>query len=48
MRTLALPQTVKHWSLTRLREKLAKIGAKIVALCDTLHSRMAEVAVRCQ
>jgi hypothetical protein len=30
MRTLALPETVKHWSLTSLREKLVKIGAKIV------------------
>ena len=25
MRTLALPETVKHWSLTSLREKLVKI-----------------------
>jgi hypothetical protein len=30
MRTLALPEAVVHWSLTRLREKLVKIGAKIV------------------
>ena len=29
-RTLALPQEVEHWSLTTLREKLIKIGAKIV------------------
>ncbi len=34
MRTLALPEPVAHWSLTSLREKLVKIGAKIVA-----HSR---------
>ena len=30
MRTLALPNAVKHWSLTSLREKLVKIGARIV------------------
>ena len=27
---LALPASVKHWSLTTLREKLIKIGAKVV------------------
>ena len=30
MRTLALPKEVEHWSLTTLREKLVKIGAKVV------------------
>ena len=30
MRTLALPKEVEHWSLTALREKLVKIGAKVV------------------
>ena len=30
MRTLALPEEVEHWSLTTLREKLVKIGARIV------------------
>ena len=34
LRRLALSQSVKHWSLTTLREKLLKIGAKVVA-----HSR---------
>ncbi len=29
-RTLALPEVVEHWSLTTLREKLIKIGAKVV------------------
>ncbi len=28
-RTLALPKEVEHWSLTTLREKLVKIGAKL-------------------
>jgi hypothetical protein len=30
LRTLALPEAVEHWSLTTLREKLIKIGAKVV------------------
>jgi hypothetical protein len=30
MRTLALPKEVEHWSLTTPREKLVKIGAKVV------------------
>ena len=30
MRTLALPKKIKHWTLTTLREKLVKIGAKVV------------------
>ncbi len=30
MRTLALPKEVEHWSPTTLREKLVKIGAKVV------------------
>lgn len=30
LRRLALPRSVKHWSLTTLREKLVKIGAKVV------------------
>src|SRR2546430_3003534 len=30
MRTLALPEAVKQWSLTSPREKLVKIGAKVV------------------
>jgi Transposase DDE domain group 1 len=39
MRTLALPEEVEHWSLTTLREKLVKIGARIVR-----HGQLAEVA----
>ena len=30
LRRLALPGSVKHWSLATLREKLIKIGAKVV------------------
>ena len=32
-RTLALPEAVAQWSLTSLREKLIKIGAKVVSHC---------------
>ena len=32
MRTLALPKEVEHWSMTTLRDKLVKIGAKVVRL----------------
>ena len=31
MRTLAIPKTAEPWSLTSLREKLIKIGAKVVS-----------------
>jgi hypothetical protein len=31
MRTLTIPQTEEPWSLTTLREKLIKIGAKVVS-----------------
>jgi len=48
MRTLALPEAVKHWSLTSLREKLVKIGARIVGHGRYVMFQMAEVAVpRC-
>jgi hypothetical protein len=30
LRTLALPEGVERWTLTTLREKLVKIGAKVV------------------
>ncbi len=44
LRRLALPRSVKHWSLTTLREKLIKIGAKVVAHSRYLIFQMAEVA----
>jgi hypothetical protein len=31
MRTLAMPKATEPWSLTSLREKLIKIGAKVVS-----------------
>ena len=45
MRTLALPKEVEHWSLTTLREKLVKIGAKNVRHGRYVTFQMAEVAV---
>jgi hypothetical protein len=45
MRTLALPKAVEHWSLTSLREKLVKIGAKVVAHGRYVTFQLAEVAV---
>ena len=45
MWTLALPEVVKQWSLTSLREKLIKIGAKIVTHGRYVTFQMAEVAV---
>jgi hypothetical protein len=45
LRRLALPREVKHWSLTTLREKLVKIGAKVVKHSRQVIFQMAEVAV---
>ncbi|MCZ6652620.1 MAG: transposase, partial [Planctomycetota bacterium] len=45
LRRLALPRSVKHWSLTTLREKLIKIGAKVVRHSKYVTFQMAEVAV---
>ena len=45
MRTLALPKEVEHWSLTTLREKLVKIGAKVVSHGRSVTFQLAEVAV---
>ena len=45
MQTLALPEAVAQWSLTSLREKLVKIGAKVVRHARYAIFQMAEVAV---
>jgi hypothetical protein len=44
-RPLALPRSVQHWTLTTLREKLIKIGAKVTAHSRYVFFQMAEVAV---
>jgi Transposase DDE domain group 1 len=45
LRSLALPRDVAQWSLTTLREKLVKIGARIVRHGRYLVFQLAEVAV---
>ncbi len=45
MRTLALPKEVEHRSLTTLREKLVKTGAKVVRHGRYVTFQLAEVAV---
>ena len=45
LRRLVLPKGVKHWSLTTLREKLIKIGAKVVSHARYITFQMAEVAI---
>jgi len=45
LRRLALPKSVKQWSLRTLRDKLIKIGAKVVSHTRYVIFQMAEVAV---
>jgi len=45
LRRLALPKSVKKWSLRTLREKLIKIGAKVVRHSRYVVFQMAEVVV---
>ena len=45
LRTLALPEAVEHWSLTTLREKLIKIGTKVVRHGRYITFQFAEVAI---
>ena len=45
LRRLALPEGVRHWSLTTLRDKRIKIGAKVVGHARYVTFQMAEVAI---
>ena len=45
MWTLAMPKAAAPWSLTSLREKLVRIGAKVVSHGRYVTFQMAEVAV---
>ena len=45
LRQLALPRPVRSWSLTTLREKLIKIGAKVVHHARAVTFQLAEMAV---
>ena len=46
LRTLATPEPIKDWSLTTLKDKLIKIGAKVVSHDRYVVFQMAEVATR--
>jgi Transposase DDE domain group 1 len=45
LRQLVLPKPIQGWTLTTLREKLIKIGAKVVAHAKYIIFQLAEVAV---
>ena len=45
LRQLVLPKPIRGWTLTTLREKLIKIGAKVVAHARDVTFQQAEVAV---
>jgi hypothetical protein len=45
LRTLATPEPINDWSLTSLKEKLIKIGAKVVSHGRYVAFQMAEVAI---
>ena len=45
LRQLVLPKSVRGWTLTTLREKLIKIGAKVVSHSKYVIFQLAEVAV---
>jgi len=45
MRRLVLPRKIQQWTLTTLREKLVKIGAKVVKHSRYVIFQMAEVFV---
>jgi len=48
LRTLATPEPIKDWSLASLKEKLIKIGAKVVSHGRYVAFQMAEVAIPLQ
>jgi hypothetical protein len=45
LRTLATPEPIKEWSMTSLKEKLIKTGAKVVSHGRYVAFQMAEVAI---
>lgn len=45
LRRLVLPKPIQNWSLTMLREKLIKIGAKVTRHAKYVFFQLAEVAV---
>ena len=45
LRQLVLPRSIRSWNLTTRREKLVKIGAKVVTHAKYIVLQLAEVAV---
>ena len=45
LRRLALPRAVRRWSLTTLRDKLIKLGAKVITHARYVVFQMAAVAM---
>ena len=45
LRRLALPKSINNWSLRTMREKLVKIGAKVVSHARYATFQMAKVIV---
>jgi hypothetical protein len=45
LRQLALPRPIRSWNLTTLREKLVKIGGRVVTHAKYVVFQLAEVAV---
>jgi hypothetical protein len=45
LRALATPEPIKDWSLTTLKEKLIKIGAKVVSHGRYVAFQLAEVTI---
>ena len=45
LRTLALPDEIEQWSLATPREKLAKIGAKVVRHGRYVTFQLAEIGI---
>ena len=45
LRTLATPEPIKNWSMTTFKEKLIKIGAKVISHGRYVAFQMAEVAI---
>ncbi len=45
LRRIALPASVKHWTLTTLRDRLIKIGGKMVRHARYVTFQLAEVAI---
>ncbi len=48
LHTLVLPNSIADWSLTSLRDRMIKIGAKAIGHARSVILQLAEVAVPCE